>query len=375
MSHLLPRLLGLLAVATTVPARGAADCFVIFGTHRSGPHIGFSLARFNPATGTLTKPAFLAEAVEPGFFVIHPDGRHLYTCNADNVGGVSAYAVDPATARLTLLNQVSSGGSDPAYISLDRTGRFVLVANYNAGNLAVFALEPDGRIGRRTAFEQHAGHSVNPTRQTQPHVHSIIVDPSNRYVLSADLGLDRLYVYRFDAATGSLAPADPPYVAARPGSGPRHVTFHPNGRWVYLDCEMANTVTAFAWDSGTGRLSEIQTVSSLPPGFEGTSTAAEILVHPGGRFLYVSNRGHDSLAAFAIDAATGRLSPVGWTPSGGRTPRNFAFDPTGRWLLVTNHDSDNAVVFRVDDQTGRLQQAGPPIPAPYPFGVRFLDAP
>jgi 6-phosphogluconolactonase len=273
-------LLLLALAAAFVPALTAADMFVYFGTHRSGPGIGFSLAHFDTDTGGLTTPKFLIEAQEPAFFVIDRDGRHLYTCNSGDPGQISAYAIDPQTAQLTLLNQAPSGGSDPSYICLDRTGRVAVVANYEGGTIAAFALTPDGRIGAQTALVQHTGHSVDPKRQTHAYAHSIIVDPTNRFVLTADLGLDRLFVYRFDAATGALTPNDPPYATVKPGSGPRHVTFHPNGRWVYLISEMGCTVTAFNWDSATGALTEFQTITTLPADFKGTSTCAEIIVHP-----------------------------------------------------------------------------------------------
>jgi 6-phosphogluconolactonase len=366
----------LLSLAASVgPSLPAADMYVYFGTHSSGPGIGFSVAHFDTDTGVLTKPRFLTEAVEPAFFVIHPDGRHLYTCNSGSPGGVSAYEIERATGQLTLLNKVPAGGGDPSYLCLDRTGRYVLFANYDGGNIAVLALKPDGSLGGRTAFVQHTGRSVDPRRQTHAYAHSIIVDPTNRFALVADLGVDRLFVYRFDEKTGSLQPNDPPFATIRPGSGPRHVKFHPNGRWVYLISEMGCTVTAFHWDSAHGALQEFQTISTLPADFKGISNCAEIEIHPNGRFLYGSNRGHDSLAVFTIDPDTGRLAPLEHVSTQGKTPRNFAFDPTGKWIICTNHGSDNAVVFRVDEATGRLTPAGQPVSVPSPFCERFLPVP
>ena len=361
-----------IAVSGLVPPLAAADLYVYLGTHRSGPGIGFSIAHFDTDTGVLTPPRFLVEAVEPAFFTIHPDGRHLYTCNSGAPGGVSAYAIDRATGQLTLLNKELSGGDDASYVCLDQTGRYVFVANYQGGNVAAFALKSDGSIGARTAFAQHTGRSVDPKRQTHAYAHSIIIDPTNRFVLVADLGLDRLFVYRFDAKDGSLQPNDPPFAAVAPGSGPRHVKFHPNGRWVYLINEMGCAITAFNWDTAQGRLTEFQTIPTLPPDFKGTNTCAEVEVHPNGKFLYGSNRGHDSIAIFAIDAASGRLTLVEHVPTQGKWPRNFAFDPSGRWMLVTNHNSDNAVVFRVDEATGHMTRTGEPVPVPFPFCERFL---
>jgi 6-phosphogluconolactonase len=359
-----------LAAAAPCPA---ADAFVFFGTHRAGPSLGFSVAHFDTETGALTRPRFDAEAVAPAYFVIGPDGRRLYTCNSGSPGGVSAYRIDPRTGGLEFINAQPAGGADTSYISLDRTGRFVLVANYDGGSVAVFRIRADGGIGGRTAFVQFEGHGVDPKRQAHAYAHSIIVDPTNRFALACDLGLDRVYVFRFDASTGALAANDPPYAAVAPGSGARHPVFSRDGRRVYVVSEMGSEVTAFDWDGTRGELSAFQTISTLPPGFRGDSACAEIQLHPNGRFLYVSNRGHDSLACFGVDPDTGRLSALGWAPTRGRIPRNFAFDPTGRWIIVTNNDSDNAVVFSVDPSTGLLTQAGPPVSVPYPFCERFLE--
>ena len=312
------------------------------------------------------------EAREPAFFVIHPDGLHLYSCTSGEPGGVAAYDIDPRTGGLTLLNRALAGGGDTSFISLDGTGRYALAANYQGGSIAVFALRPDGAIGDWTAFVQQSGTGVNPARQAHAYAHSIITDPSNRFALVADLGADKVFVYRFDRRDGSVNANEPAFASIAPGSGPRHVRFHPSGRWVYVVSEMASTVTGMNWDESTGALSAFQTISILPPGFAGTSTAAEIEVHPNGRFLYASNRGDDSIAAFSVDPATGRLSLVGHVASGGRTPRNFALDPTGRWIICSNQDSDNAVVFRVDEATGRLTQVGKPVSLPSPFCERFL---
>jgi 6-phosphogluconolactonase len=365
----------LLAVALAPSLTAAADMFVFFGTNRSGPGIGFSVAHFDTDTGVLTTPKFEVEAVAPAFFVIHPDGRHLYTCNSGVPGDVSAYGIDPQTAHLTLLNNVPSGGDDANYVCLDQTSRTVFVANYSGGSLAAFAVNSDGSVGARTGFAQHAGRSVNPRRQTQAYVHSIIIDPTNRFVLTADLGLDKLFVYRFDEKTGALTPNDPPFATVKPGSGPRHVKFHPNGRWVYLINEMGCTINGFNWNAATGALTEFQSISTLPADFTGINNCAEVVVHPNGKFLYGSNRGHNSIAVFAIDPENGRLSLVEHAASRGKKPRNFAFDPTGRWIVCSNHDSDNAVVFRVDEATGRLSPTGEPVTAPFPFCERFLPAP
>jgi 6-phosphogluconolactonase len=369
----IPRILAgaLLATLAFHPLQ-AADTFVYFGSHSSAPGAGFSLAHFDTDTGVLTKPEFILEAKEPAFFVLSADGSHLYTCNSGTPGGLSSYAVEPHTGHLRLLNRVLAGGGDTSFISLDKAERHVLVANYDGGSVAVFALRPDGSIGDWTAFDQHRGRSVDPVRQTHPYAHAIVLDPTNQFALVPDLGLDRLFVYRFDAATGALTPNSPAFVPIAPGSGPRHVRFHSNGRWAYLINEMASTIDAFAWDPSSGTLKPFQSVSTVPADFKGVSACAELEIHPNGKFLYGANRGHDSLAVFAIDQATGMITPVEYRATDGKTPRNFAFDPTGRWIVVTNQDSSTAVVFQVDPDSGRLVQKGDPVPVPHPFCERFL---
>ncbi len=245
------------------------DTLVYFGSHRAGPGIGLSVSHFDTETGVLTKPEFLVESPAPAFFIIAPDGRHLYTCNSGNPGGASAFAIEPHTGRLTPVNRVLAGGGDTSFVSLDQSARFLLAANYAGGNVAAFALRPDGGIGDWTAFVQHTGKSVDPQRQTHAYAHAIVTDPTNRFALVADLGVDKVFVYRFDATTGTLKPNDPPAVKVAAGSGPRHVRFHPNGRWVYLLNEIAGTVIAFDWGATKGALTERQTISTLPADFRG----------------------------------------------------------------------------------------------------------
>lgn len=363
-----------LFIALLIPSGAArgVDLFVYFGTHSAGPQIGLSLSHFDSETGGLTPPKLLVEAKEPAFFVIHPEGRYLYTCNSGVPGGLSAYKIEPKTGELTLINRVLAGGGDTSFVSLDQTARYALVANYLGGNIAVFALRPDGGVGDWTGFAQQTGSSVDPERQTHAYAHAIITDPTNRFALVPDLGVDKLFVYHFDEKSGAIKPNKPPFAQVAAGLGPRHVRFHPNGRWVYLINEMGSRIIGFNWDSTTGALSDFQTISTLPPDFKGANACAELEVHPNGKFLYASNRGHDSLAVFAIDPSTGRLSLVEHTSSRGKTPRNFAFDPSARWILCTNHGSDNAVVFRVDPESGHLTPVGEPVRVPAPFCERFL---
>ena len=361
----------LLVIVLSAPAM-AEDMFVYFGSHGAGPHIGFSVAHFDTDTGKLTKPVFLEEAVAPAYFIIRPDGRRLYTCNSFPGSSVSAYAIDPTSAKLTFLNQQPSGGGDPSYVSLGPSGRYLMVANFLGGSVAVFALRPDGSIGRRTALVQNIGTSLDPNDPKHAHAHSIRFDPSHRFVLVADLGLDKVLVYRLNPKTGALTPNDPPFVSVAPGSGPRHTAFDPRDRYVYAINETASSIVRFGWDSNRGVLTQFETVSTLPEGFTGVNTGAEILMHPSGKFLYATNRGNDSVAVFSVQADTGRLTPLQFISTEGKTPRNAEFDPTGKWLLVTNQDSNNAVVYRIDQSTGRLTENGDPVSLPGPFCERFV---
>lgn len=357
----------------------AQDNIVFFGTHSVGPQKGISVAHFNSENGVLTKPELIAEAPAPAYFIIHPNGKYLYVCNSNDFAKgytgqtITAYRIDPKKGNITLLNQQSSGGADPSYLCMDASEKFVLVANYKGGSVAVIAIKRNGSLGRMTSNIKHTGRSVDTLRQTQPYAHSIKLDPANRFALVADLGLDKLFVYRFNSKKGTLEPNDPPFVKVSPGSGPRHLAFHPNGKFVYLINEMASTIITYAWDSAAGKLTELQISSTLPPDFKGKNACAEIEVYPNGRFLYASNRGHESLAVFAIDDITGKISLLEHIPTQGKTPRNFSFDPTSKWLIVTNHGSDNAMVFKVDDKNGHLTPTGEPVPVVYPFCIRFLQ--
>jgi 6-phosphogluconolactonase len=362
-----------LAVAASTASAQSVN--VLFGTHTAGAGKGFSISAFDEKTGALGKPEFVTEAPGPAYFIFAAGGTRLYTCNS--TGFVSAYSVADGGRTLTLLNRVSSEGGDPSYVSLDRTGRYLFNANYQGGSIIAWALKPDGGIGQRTAFIQHTGSGTDPQRQRQPYAHSIITDPTNRFVLTADLGLDKLFVYKFNAADGTLTPNDPPYASVAPGLGARHVVFHPNGRWVYLDTEMGSKIIFFHWDSKTGTLTQQQTISMLPEGSTAPSAAAEMRVSPDGRFVYGANRtatGDGDIVAFSVNKRTGELTAIQHIPSGGATPRNFDFDPTGRWMIVTNHGSNTAQIFRIDRNTGKLTATGPPVNVPYPFSPRFIAA-
>jgi 6-phosphogluconolactonase len=287
-------------------------------------------------------------------------------------GGVSAFAIDHGTGKLTFLNEVPSGGAIPAHAVVDKTGRYVLVANYGGGSVAVFPILKDGRLGEASAFVRHSGASINPQRQEGPHAHSIYLSPDNRFAICADLGLDEVLVYRFDSEHGTLAPNNPPFAKVNPGAGPRHFAFHPSGKFGYVIDEIQSTVNVFSYEPASGTLHLLQTISTLPKDFEGESTAAEVQVHPSGKFLYGSNRGHDSIAMFAINNRKGTLTPIGYALTLGKTPRNFAVDPTGSYLFAANQGSDNIVQFRIDPNNGRLTPTGQVLEVPSPACVTFV---
>jgi 6-phosphogluconolactonase len=329
------------------------------------------------ATGALSAPVLAGEAINPSFLALRPGGKFLYACSemqADGkrLGAVAAFAVDPATGDLKALNKQPSGGSGPCHVSVDPSGSCVLVANYGGGSVSAVPIAADGSLGTPGTVVQHTGSSVNKQRQAAPHAHSINPDPAGRFAFAADLGLDKLLVYKLAAADGRLTANDPPFAAVDPGAGPRHFAFHPSGKFAYVINEISLTVTAFAYDPARGALSPVQTIDTLPAGASraGASTA-EVQVHPSGKFLYGSNRGHNSIAVFSIDLATGKLTAVGHQGQDVKTPRNFGVDPSGRYVLVANQDGDSVVVFAVDPATGMLAPTGHKVDVPKPVCVKF----
>jgi 6-phosphogluconolactonase len=337
---------------------------------------------FDPGTGKLSSLGVAAESEDPSFLAVHPDGKYLYAVNeidhfgAQKSGAISAFSIDPKSGKLTLLNQAATQGGGPCHISLDKTGQNVLVANYDGGSVAVFPVREDGSVGPASTFVQHSGSGPDKERQEGPHAHWIGTSPDNRFALAADLGLDEVLIYRFNGAKGTLAPANPPYAKLDPGSGPRHIAFHPNGKFAYALAEMENSVTAFAYKASNGSLATLQTVSALSTlckEYKGPKEAAEIAVHPNGKFLYVSNRaGIDTISAFSIDPAKGTVHLKSEYPTMGKTPRNFAIDPTGKFLLAANQESNNIVTFRVDVTTGALTPTGDIAEAPAPVCITFV---
>lgn len=339
---------------------------------------GIYAFRFDDASGALTPLGLKAETASPSFLATNASGRVLYAVNeVGNFGGgkagsVSSFSVDPATGGLTPLGEpVSTQGEHPCHLQCDATGRALAVANYSGGNFAVFPLGPDGRIGTPPTILRGKGAGPNKARQSGPHGHQTVFDPSNRFMLAVDLGIDQVLVYRFDAATGRVAANEPASAALPPGSGPRHLAFHPSGRFVFVINELDSTISTLSWTPETGVLAPLSTVSTLPQGFAATSSTAEIAVHPNGRFVYGSNRGHDSIAVFTA-GADGRLTPVEHEPTRGQAPRHFTLDPSGRWLIAANQNSNSLAVFGVDQNSGALTPSGPLAPVGGPVCVLFM---
>jgi 6-phosphogluconolactonase len=372
----LAMLLTLTSVAAAEPKMDKLRVYI--GTYTQKGSKGIYRCKLDLASGQLTSPALAGEATNPSFLAIAPDHRFLYAVSeveelgGKKSGGVSAFAIDPRTGNLKLLNQQPSGGTGPCHLVVDRAGKHVLLANYGSGSVLVLPIVAGGGLGKATAFVQHKGSGPNRQRQEGPHAHSINLDAANRFAIVADLGLDKLFVYRFDPRKGTLTPNQPPSVSVAPGAGPRHFAFHPNGKNAYVINELNSTVTAFRYDSEHGILEPIQSVSTLPQGFKGSNYPAEVQVHPSGKFLYGSNRGHNSIVVFAIDPQSGKLRLVGYQSDRIKTPRNFAIDPTGTYLLVANQDADSVLVFRIDAETGELRPTGSAIEVPTPVCVKMM---
>ncbi|HTX33364.1 MAG TPA: lactonase family protein [Bryobacteraceae bacterium] len=358
---------------------GKGDYFMYVGTYTRHQSKGIYAWRFHAADGSVQPIGLVAETSNPSFLALAPNGRFLYAANEDSryqgqpTGTVSAFAIDTATGKLTALNKVVSKGAGPCHVSVTPDGKFVFVANYNSGSIASFPVHPDGSLGDAVAFVQHTGSSVNPDRQAGPHAHSVVPSPDGRFLLSADLGLDEVTVYKI-GSDGSLTPNNPPFAKVAPGSGPRHIAFGHGAKFVYVVSEMIPGITVFRYNASRGSLESIQSISSLPQGPIGNSSGAEIAVSADGKFVYSSNRGANSIAAFKIDRAKGTLTAAGIFPSGGRTPRNFAIDPSGHWLFAAHQDSDSIVKFRVDPQSGAISSAGQTLEAGAPVCIVFAAA-
>ena len=362
-------------VSSPAFANASQDRLLYVGTYTSGKSEGIYVYGMNETTGALTQITSV-KSINPSFLVVNP-GRFLYAVNevpdldGKPTGGVSAFAIDASSTKLTFINQQPSEGADPCHLSFDRQRKHLLVANYTGGNVAVLPIQRDGSLGKAIDVKQHEG-SGPREQQKSAHAHCIKLDRANRFAVAADLGSDKVMIYRFNPLSGRLEPSEQPSATLHPGAGPRHLTFHPNGKYLYVINELDSSLTTFKYDSVRGTLTAFETVSTLPRDFTGTSYCADVHISKSGRFLYGSNRGHNSIVVFAIDPRTARLSLVEHVSTQGKWPRNFVIDPSGRFLLVANQHTDNVVVFRIDAQTGRLTATDQAAEIPVPVCLQFL---
>ena len=357
----------------------ASEQFVYFGTYTGAKSKGIYVSRFDSTTGKLSAPELAVETKNPSFLALNPTGEFLYAAGEmsdapDKRGAVSSFKRDPNTGKLTLMNQQKSGGSGPCHLSVDASGKTLLVANYGSGSIASLPVKADGSLVEAATTVQHVGSSVNPKRQAGPHAHFIVPSPDNRFALTCDLGLDKILVYPLNAVAAKLVTNTPSFAVVAPGAGPRHLAFSTDGRFGYVINEMKLTISAFSYDSKTAAMTEVQTISTLPADYVATEkdSCAEIAVHPNGRFVYGSNRGHDSIAVFTVEAKTGKLTLVQNESTQGKTPRHFAIDPSGRWLLAENQNSDSVVVFAIDAASGKLKPTGQTISVGSPVCAVFV---
>lgn len=368
---------GLLFALSQFPV-SAREYLVYFGTYTGAKSKGIYIARFDDKTGKLSAAELAAETKSPSFLAPHPNGRVLYAVGeATSVGetrqgAVTAFSIEPRNGQLTVLNSQPSGGGGPCHLTLDAKRGLLFTANYGSGSVGALPIRADGTLDAPISVAQHTGSSVNPRRQEGPHAHCVNLDLARKFLLVCDLGLDKVMVYRLGEGAATLTPNDPPFANVAAGAGPRHLAFQPTGKFVRVLNELNSTITTYAYDQRRGTLQEGQTISTLPAGFSGSTSCAEIEVHPSGKFVYASNRGHDSIAVFAADKRTGLLSPVEHEPTQGKTPRHFALDPSGDWLLAENQGSDSVVVFRVNARTGALEATGQTVEVPSPVCAVFV---
>jgi 6-phosphogluconolactonase len=372
-------LLACLALALSfapLAADPSADTMSVYiGSYAKNTDPGIHHFKLDLGSGTLTAAGATSGVANPSFVAISPDKKFLYAIGESGGkkgGAVVSFSIDASSGALTQLSESFSGGPGPCYVTADKTGKVVLVANYGGGSVASLPVSADGKLSEPATFVQHKGSSVNAGRQKEPHAHSINVSPDNRFALAADLGIDKVLIYKLDPEKGTMTPNDPPHGDLPAGAGPRHFAFHPTAKYVYVCGEMTSTVHAYAWDAEKGALKHLQDLSTLPQEVKGNSTA-ECQVHPNGKFVYVSNRGHDSIAVFKVDEATGKLTAAGHAPSGGKTPRNFGIDPTGKILIAANQGTNNVVVYKIDQETGMPKPVGVEVSVPKPVCVKFLQ--
>lgn len=368
--YLFPLAVGMV-LSSASQATAAEEPLVFISAFAPGDKGAIHAFKLNPKTGELTQVARTTDVEHPFFLAVSPDNQYLYSIHAPGKFGgkdneyVTAYKLEGRTGKLQQLNRQSSLGTASCYLDIDDTGKAVVVANYTTGSIASLPVKADGSLGEAATFIQHKGSSVDPKRQQEPHAHCSVISPDQKYVFAADLGLDKILSYRLDPQTAKLTPSPQPFVRTIPGAGPRHLTFHPNGKQMYVINELKNSITEFDYDPETGFLIEGQTIDTLPPDFKGVSHCADLKFTPDGRFLYGTNRGHDSLAAYSVDEQ-GKLSLIEIIPSLGKGPQNLAITADGKYLLCANMPGNNVVVFSIDQQTGKLTAVGDPISIPSP---------
>lgn len=356
--------------AAPVPSFAYVGCYTT--KERSGHGEGISVYRIDPATGNWTHVQLLnKEIVNPSFLTLEGRRRFLYSAHGDG-SEATAFQIDEQTGQLTLLNRQSTGGRNGVRLVVDPTNRFIVLANYSSGTVAVLPINPNGSLGPLSDLRELPGKpGPHRTEQASSHPHDTLFDPRGRFIAVPDKGLDTVFIYKLDVASGKLVASDPPSVTSRPGAGPRHVAFHPTKPYAYVINELDSTITTYRFEPERGEVKPLQIVPTLPSAFTGTNTTAEIAVAPSGRFVYGSNRGHDSLAILAVDDATGMLTPIGWEPTQGKTPRFFAIEPSGTFLYAANQDSDTIVAFRVDQMSGKLAPTGHVVKTGSPSSVVF----
>ncbi len=355
-----------------------SDTLVYIGTYTNTDSEGIYVCRLDMASGGLSHVSTMSGTENPSFLDISPDRRFLYAIGeTDEVegnpgGAAAAYAIDQQSGALTHLNTETTVGPGPCHVHVDRTGRYIMVANYGGGSVAMLPVLEDGSLGEASDFIRHQGSSVDPSRQNEPHAHSIVVAPNNKHAFAPDLGMDKIMIYAIDLENGKLVHGAQPFVQVDPGEGPRHFDFHPNGRYAYVINEIGNTIVVYNYDAEVGGLEPVESVPTLPADYDGSSHTADIHVHPNGSFLYGSNRGHDSIVICAIDPGSGRLEVLGHEPTGGKNPRNFGIDPTGAYLLAANQDTSDIFTFNIDGESGRLTPNGRVAQVPQPVCLKFV---
>jgi 6-phosphogluconolactonase len=369
--------LGVIGLAAQRVTPSAEERMAFVGTYTTDARSeGIYRLLLDTTSGALRLGGLAVKAANPSYLALHPNGRVLYAVNEVSefagkpTGAVSAFSVDRATGALMLMNQQQSHGKAPCYVSIDRTGRVVLVANYGGGSITSVPVRRDGRLESAKTVVQHDGKGTDPVRQTAPHAHCILPDPTNRFAIAVDLGIDAVITYRLDERTGSITVVTPG-AATKPGAGPRHLVFHPNGRFAYVVNELDSTLSVFTYDGERGALEEVQVTAASPDGAVPDNHPGDVHVASSGRHLYLSNRGDDTIAVFVIDPASGQVTPTQQVSTGGKFPRNFALDPTGRFLVVANQRSDSVLSYRVDGETGRLTPTGSTVEMPLPVCVKF----